>query len=137
MPKNKNTQSGSHQPAEDAFRAPNKAPARDTQDNPTTNPDGAGKGQAPLTPKPHPPSTSTGRIIREAEPAGTPIERKDPTDGGKTPTVPKTSSAPKPAADAERANVLPGTPIPRRDPFHDDQGNPVPIPDMDLPSTES
>jgi hypothetical protein len=88
-------------------------------------------------------------IIREPEPAGTPIERKDPAGGDKAPTVPKTSSASKPAdkplplpfgkrrTDDERAGVPPGTPIPQGDPFHDEKGNPVPIPDMDIPSTES
>ena len=37
----------------------------------------------------------TKPIIREPEPAGTPIERKDPADGDKAPTAPKTSSAAK------------------------------------------
>jgi hypothetical protein len=79
-------------------------------------------------------------IIREPEPAGTPIERKDPPDGGKTPTTPETSSGPpfgKRPTDARRDDVPPGTPIPQGDPFLDDEGRPLPIPDMDIPSTES
>jgi hypothetical protein len=79
----------------------------------------------------------TTPIIREPEPAGTPIERKDPPDARKAPAVPETSSAPKQADDADRANVPPGTPIPRKDPFHDARGNPLPVPDLDIPSTES
>ena len=88
-------------------------------------------------------------IVREPEPAGTPITRKDPPDAGKMPTVHKTSTAPNPAdkltplpsgkrqTDPQRDDVPPGTPIPQGDPFHDDEGRPVPIPDMDIPSTES
>ena len=89
----------------------------------------------------------TKPIVREPEPAGTPIERKDPPDADepKAPTVPEPEvpeahalrGAPGPAKDAERDDVPPGTPLPQGDPFHDDEGRPVPIPDMDIPSTES
>ena len=78
MPTNdhRNTKTGSHQPEEYAFRAPNKAPARDTRDNPAPNPDGAAKGQAPMTPKPHSPSSDT---------------KRKPTDLGE---VPRTATSP-------------------------------------------